>query len=79
MQLHIFTLPFDSVTQGFDDSVVTGFIADKDVLSIHDHFFTKDDTPYLTVVIRYRVPQSHRPWRRPPSPLGSVMSPGVSG
>jgi hypothetical protein len=35
--------------------VVTGFIADKEVLSIRDHFFTKDDVSYLTVAIRYRV------------------------
>ena len=55
MQLRIFTLPFNPVTQSFDDSGVTGFMADKDVLSIRDHFFTKDDIPYLTLVISYRV------------------------
>lgn len=69
MQLRIFTLPFDPVTQGFDDSVVTGFIADKDVLSIRDHFFTKDDAPYLTVVIPYRVPPV-------PSPSAETAKPG---
>jgi superfamily II DNA helicase RecQ len=55
MLVRIFTLRFNPVTESFDDSVVAGFLADKDVLSIRDHFFVKDDTPYLTLVIRYRA------------------------
>jgi superfamily II DNA helicase RecQ len=55
MQVRIFTLRFNPVTESFDDSVVAGFLADKDVLSIRDHFFVKDDTPYLTLVVRYRA------------------------
>ena len=46
MQFRIFTLPFDSLIQGFDDSAVLGFIADKEVLSIREYFFTQDDLPY---------------------------------
>jgi superfamily II DNA helicase RecQ len=55
MQVRIFTLRFNPVTENFDDSMVAGFLADKDVLSIRDHFFIKDDTPYLTLVVRYRA------------------------
>jgi hypothetical protein len=55
MQVRIFTLRFNPVTESFDDSVVASFLADKDVLAIRDHFFVKDDTPYLTLVVRYRA------------------------
>jgi ATP-dependent DNA helicase RecQ len=55
MQVKIFTLRFNPVTDGFDDSTVAGFLADKEVLSIRDHFFLKDDVPYLTLVVRYRT------------------------
>ena len=55
MQIRIFTLRFDPATERFDDSVIVGFLADKEVLSIRDHFFVKDDAPYLTVVVRYRT------------------------
>ena len=56
MQVRIFTLRFNPVTESFDDNAIAGFLADKDVLSIRDHFFVKDHIPYLTVVVRYRVP-----------------------
>ena len=55
MQIRIFTLRFSPVTESFADSAVAGFLADKEALSIRDHFFTKDDVPYLTLVIRYRT------------------------
>ena len=56
MQLRIFTLRFDPILEGFDDAPVTGFLADKEVLDIEDHFFVKDDVPYLALVVRYRMP-----------------------
>ena len=43
------------MTERFDDSGVTGFLADKEVLAIRDHFFVKDDVLYLVLVIRYRA------------------------
>jgi formylglycine-generating enzyme required for sulfatase activity len=55
MQIHVFTLRFNPVTERFDDSGVTGFLADKEVLAIRDHFFVKDDVPYLVLVVRYRA------------------------
>ena len=54
MQLRIFTLRFNPVTERFDDSAVVGFLADKDVISIKDHFFLKDNIPFITLVVNYR-------------------------
>jgi superfamily II DNA helicase RecQ len=63
MQVLVFTLRFNPATKAFEDSAVTQFLADQEVCSIHDHFFVKDDTPYLTLVVYYRT----RP-APPPSP-----------
>ncbi len=30
-------------------------MADKEIYSIHDHFFVKDDVPYLALVVCYRA------------------------
>jgi ATP-dependent DNA helicase RecQ len=54
MLAKIFTLRFNPATESFDDTAVTAFLADKEVCSIRDHFFVKDDVPYLTLVVRYR-------------------------
>ncbi len=54
MLVKIFTLRFNPATEAFDDAAVTAFFADKDVCAIRDHFFVKDDIPYLTLVVRYR-------------------------
>jgi superfamily II DNA helicase RecQ len=54
MQVRVFTLRFNPATEAFEESAVSQFLADKEVCSIHDHFFVKDDTPYLTLVVCYR-------------------------
>jgi superfamily II DNA helicase RecQ len=61
MHLRVFTLRFSPATERFDDSSVVGFLADKEVLSIRDHFFVTNDVPYLTLVVCYRP-------ARPPAP-----------
>ncbi len=45
--LRIFPLKFQSTLGAFDDAELQAFIKDKEVLSIRDHFFTKDEMPYL--------------------------------
>ncbi len=55
MLLRVFTLGFDPATGRFNDDPVRDFIADKEVATISDHFFVKDETPYLVLVVRYRL------------------------
>jgi superfamily II DNA helicase RecQ len=55
MLVRIFTLKFDPVVGGFDDSGLQNFVKDKEVLSIRDHFFTKDEVPYLVVLLTYNI------------------------
>jgi superfamily II DNA helicase RecQ len=54
MLVRVFTLGFDPATERFDDELVRGFLSDKEVASISDHFFVRDGTPYLALVVCYR-------------------------
>ena len=42
---------------GFDDQAVIDFIKDKSVLSLREHFFVRNESPYLAVVIIYEPVQ----------------------
>lgn len=53
MNVKIFTLKFNVLTCSFDDTEVRIFVADKEVQSIHDHAFTHQGMPYLTLVVVY--------------------------
>lgn len=59
MQIKIFTLKFDSLHGGFNDEVVQVFTKDKEVISIKDHFFFKNEVPYLTLMIQYTWTRSN--------------------
>jgi len=41
----IFTLKFDSLTGTFDDGPLQEFLTHKEVLSLREHFFVKDEIP----------------------------------
>ena len=53
MLVRIFTLKFDPVLGAFDDGTLRDFVKDKEILSIRDHFFSRDEIPYLAVVVTY--------------------------
>ena len=55
MLLRIFTLKFDSIVGGFDDRGLRDFVKDKEALSIRDPFFTRDELPYLAVIVTYNL------------------------
>jgi len=64
MQVKIITLKFDPLHGGFNDEIIHAFTKDKEVISIKDYFFFKNDTPYLTFVIQYAwIPSNTRPER----------------
>src|SRR5436190_814690 len=53
MLIKIISLAFNSAAGGFDDNEVRSFIQDKEVVSIRDHLFLRNDVPYLTLIIKY--------------------------
>lgn len=55
MLVRVFTLSFSSVLGGFDDDEVREFVKDKEVLAVRDHFFLKDESPHLVLVVTYNL------------------------
>ena len=42
---------FNSALEQFDETEFQEFIKDKEIFSVRDHFFLKNDTPYITLII----------------------------
>ena len=54
MQVKIFTMPFNSQLGIFDDEEFNDFTKDKELVSVNDYLFQRDETPYLTLVVKYK-------------------------
>jgi superfamily II DNA helicase RecQ len=75
MLIKVLSMTFDSARGGFNDDDLRDFIKDKEVVSIRDHLFIRNEVPYLTMIIKYfplrpeldskMAPQGKRdePWR----------------
>jgi hypothetical protein len=46
MLIKIFTLKFSEAIGGFDDEKLRTFMADKEIVSMKERFFIKDNVPY---------------------------------
>ena len=55
MQTRVITLRFNSLLDGFDDGPLREFIKDKEVISVRDHFFLRNDQPYLALLVNYTL------------------------
>lgn len=51
--MRVISMTFDSALGGFNDSELREFLKDKEVISIEDHFFIKNEVPFLTMVVKY--------------------------
>lgn len=54
MLIKIFTLPFSARQGGFDDEAVRGFMSDKEIVSIRDHFFSENGAHYWSIMLCYK-------------------------
>lgn len=61
MQARVITLRFSSMMEGFDDAALRDFIKDKEVHALRDHFFVRNDVPYLAVMVSYSLPLAPKP------------------
>lgn len=52
--IKIFTLPFNPQLGVFDDEELNNFTKDKELISVSDYFFQRNETFYLTLVVKYR-------------------------
>lgn len=55
MQTRVITLRFNGLLDGFDDTPLREFIKDKEVISVRDHFFVRNEQPYLAVLVNYTL------------------------
>ena len=53
MLIKVISLSFDTLYGGFNDEEVREFIKDKEIISVTEYHFVKNDIPYLTFVLRY--------------------------
>lgn len=55
MHLRIFTLPFDSVLEGFPDEIVSEFCQNKRVHKLDAQFFQQEGKTYWAVSVHYEI------------------------
>lgn len=65
MLVKIFSLKFDPLLGGFDDTTVHNFIQDKEVLQIQDHLLVRSEIPYLVLIVKYYPYRSEAEARAP--------------
>ena len=54
VQVKLFALRFCDDMDGFDDEPLRLFMADKDIISLKEQFFFKDNVPYWSVMVMYK-------------------------
>lgn len=55
MDFRIFTLPFDPISEGFSDEIVTQFCLNKKVYSVQSQFFVHEGRPFWSVAVQYET------------------------
>jgi hypothetical protein len=55
MRIKVFTLPFSSGINGFDDKPAREFLSDKKIVFVREHFFTENNRTYLALVVCYQA------------------------
>ena len=53
--LKIFTLKYEEKSEQFNDSIMTNFLADKELLRWESHFFERKNEYFWTVLVEYRT------------------------
>ena len=61
MKLKVFTLRFSPETGEFDASALERFLEHRDVVSVFEHFLTRDGEPMWAVMLGYRESPAGRP------------------
>ena len=54
LQVKLFAMRFCDDMDGFDDEPLRAFMVDKDVVSLKEKFFFKDNVPYWSVMLMYK-------------------------
>ena len=53
MLIKVFTITFDSLSGEFKEGPVRDFLKDKEIISVTDYLFVRNEIPYLVLVVKY--------------------------
>lgn len=56
--LKIFTIKFENKLEAFNDSILSNFLGDKEIIDWESQFFERKNEYYWTVIVEYRSPTS---------------------
>jgi ATP-dependent DNA helicase RecQ len=54
MRAKILTLRYSATLGGFDDTPLSEFSRDKEIIAVREHFYVVHDTPHITCVLTYQ-------------------------
>ena len=54
LQVKLFAMRFCDEIDGFDDEPLRAFMAGKEIVSLEEQFFFKDNVPYWSVMLMYK-------------------------
>lgn len=54
MRVKLLTFRYSATLGGFDDTALTEFIRDKEVIAFREHFYTVNEVPHLSCVLHYQ-------------------------
>ena len=54
LQVKLFAMRFCDEIDGFDDEPLRAFMAGKEIVSLKEQFFFKDNVPYWSVMLMYK-------------------------
>jgi superfamily II DNA helicase RecQ len=51
MRVKLFTFRYSATLGGFDDSVLSDFVRDKEIVAFREHFYAVNEVPHVTCVL----------------------------
>jgi len=54
MRVKLLTFRYSAMLGGFDDTALTDFIRDKEVIAFREHFHCVNEVPHLSCVVHYQ-------------------------
>ena len=79
MKLRVFTHRLDPSSGVFDDAELVAFLADREALSVSDHYLVHDQVPTLALLVTYREPPRPGAESRPRADAGPEVGEATRG
>jgi superfamily II DNA helicase RecQ len=54
MRVKLFTFRYSATLGGFDDSVLSDFVRDKEIVAFREHFYAVNEVPHVTCVLTFQ-------------------------